>query len=73
MWSSLSVNSGTVGDLGFPGPGELRPVRFPPVGLRHPRERDGGALHRAQEPHAPFDLAIVEHQAGCRHLNGGAA
>jgi hypothetical protein len=61
------------GDLGLPGAGEFRLVHFLPVGLRHPGERDGDALHRAQEPHPPFDLAIVEHQARCRYLNGGAA
>ena len=30
-------------------------------------------LHRPDQPHAPFDLAVVEHEARRRDLHGGAA
>ena len=37
MCRLLSVNSGHRGDLGLPGAGEVGPVRFPPMRLRHGR------------------------------------
>ncbi len=61
------------GDLGLPGAGEVRPVHLLPMGLRDNRERDRGTLHRAEQADAPFDLAVVEHQARRRHLHGGAS
>ena len=62
-----------LGDFGLPGAGEGVAVGFPPMGLRHHRQRDGGMLHRADEAHAAFDLAVVEHQARRGDLHGGAA
>ena len=43
------------------------------MGLRHRGQGNGGALHRPQETDAALDLAVVEHQAGCGDLDGGAA
>ena len=68
----IAVGEGwDVGDLLFPGACEGCLVGFLPIRLGHRRERDRGALHRPQQPHPPFDLAVVEHQAGCRDLHGG--
>ena len=62
-----------LGDFGRPGAGEGVAVGFPPMGLRHHCQRDGGMLHRADQANPAFDLAIVEHQASGRNLHGGAA
>jgi hypothetical protein len=60
------------GYLGLPGVGEVRPIRLPPMRLRHVGDGDCGALHRAEQADPPFDLTVVEHQARRRHLHGGA-
>ena len=62
-----------LGDFGLPGAGEGVAVGFPPMGLRHHRQRYGGMFHRADEADPAFDLAVVEHQAAGRNLHGGAA
>ena len=73
MWIVLSVNSGHLGELGLPGGGEALAVGFDPVALRHHLQRKVVLLHRPDQPHAPFDLAVVEHEARRRDLHGGAA
>ncbi|TWG96282.1 hypothetical protein L598_002700000120 [Mesorhizobium sp. J18] len=59
-------------DLGIPRCSEGVMVGFDPVGLAHHLDRDIVRLHRPNQPNAAFDLAIVEHDAGCRDLDGCA-
>ena len=59
------------GEFLLPGAGEGVAVGLFPMRLRHRGERDRRALHRAQQPHAAFNLAVVEHQARRRDLHGG--
>ena len=69
---SLSVNAGTSASSFSQARAKAAAVGLLPMRLRHHRERDRGALHRPQQPHAAFDLAVVEHQARRRDLHGGA-
>ncbi len=62
-----------VGKLGPPSDGEGIAVGLDPMALRHHFQRGMVLLHRPDEPHAPLDLAIVEHQRWRWHLHGGAA
>ena len=61
------------GEFPIPGAREGVAVGLLPVRLRQRVETDGRALHRPQQAHAALDRAVVEHQAGCRHLHRGAA
>jgi len=51
---------------------EFSQIRVLPMRVRHRGEGDRGALHRAKQPHAALDFAIVEHQARRRHLHSRA-
>src|SRR3546814_15130151 len=42
------------------------------MGLSLHLDWDVVCLHRPDQPHPPFDLAIVQHDAGGRDLHGGA-
>ena len=61
-----------LGNLGVPGRREGLPVCFDPMGLPHHPHRDIVRLRRPDQPDAALDLAIVEHDAGSRDLNGSA-
>ena len=60
-----------LGNLGIPGRGEGVPVGFDPMGLGHGLDRDVVRFHRPDQPDTAVDLAIVEHDAGGRHLHRG--
>ena len=64
---------GHLGELGLPGGGEAFAVGFRPVAFRHHLQRKAVMLHRPDQPHAPLDLAVIEHETRRRHLHGGAA
>ena len=70
---------GAVGELGhfgefrLPGRGEAFAVGLRPMAFGHHLQRKAVMLHRPDQPHAPFDLAVIEHEARSRHLNGGPA
>ena len=61
------------GDLGLPGAGEVGPIGFLPMRVRQIAERNRRTLHRPEQADAPFDRAVIEHQARRRHLHGGAS
>ena len=73
MWMLAVGELGQLGEFGRPGACEGIAVGFAPMGLRHGRERHERMLHRPDQPHATFDLAVIEHHAAGRHLHGGAA
>ena len=73
MWIVLSVNSGTSASSACQAAAKRVAVGFDPVALRHHLQRKAVVLHRPDQPHAPFDLAVVEHQARRRDLHGGTA
>ena len=64
---------GHFGELGLPGRGEAFAVGFHPMAFRHHLQRKAVMLHRPDQPHAPLDLAVIEHETWRRHLNGGPA
>src|SRR4051794_11982307 len=70
---------GAVGELGYfaelggPRRSEARAIDLRPVTFRHRLQWKAVALHWSDQPHAPLDLAVVEHAAGRRDLNGGPA
>ena len=64
---------GHLGELGLPGRGEAFAIGFHPMAFRHHLQRKAVMLHRPDQPHAPFDLAVVEHETRRRDLHGGAA
>ena len=64
---------GHLGKLGLPNGGEALAIGFRPVALRHHLQGKAVALHRANQPHASFDFAIIEHEARRRDLNGRTA
>jgi hypothetical protein len=54
-----------LGQFGLPGRGEGATVGLDPMGLAHHAQRWRNVLlHRPDQPHAAFDLAIIEHDAG---------
>ena len=62
-----------LGKFRLPGHGEGGTIGLDPMGFAHRPNRNVHRLHGPDQPHAPFDLAIVEHDARRRHLHGGAA
>ena len=64
---------GHFGELGLPCRGEALAVGLHPMAFRHHLQRKAVMLHRSDQPHAPLDLAVVEHEARRRNLHGGAA
>ena len=59
--------------LRLPGRGEAFTIRFDPMAFRHHLQGDAVLLHRSDQPDAPLDLAVVEHEARRRDLNGGTS
>ena len=59
--------------IGIPCRSEGDLLRLHPMGLVHHLDGDVVRLHRPDQPRAPFDLAIVEHDGSGRDLDGGAA
>ena len=64
---------GHLAELGLPGRGEAFAVGFRPMAFGHHLQRKAVMLHRPDQPHPPLDLAVIEHEARRRHLNGGPA
>src|SRR5215469_12130200 len=60
-------------ELCLPCRGEALAIDLRPVAFRHDLQRKAVVLHWPDQPHAPLDLAVVEHEARRWNLNGGTA
>ena len=60
------------GELSFPDVGERPCVGLPPLRARQRRFAQCQAINRTDQAHAALHLAVVEHQARRRRLDGGA-
>jgi len=60
-----------LGQFRLPGRGEGGTVGLKPMGLAHRPHRNVHRLHGPDQPHTPFDLTVIQHDAGGRDLHGG--
>ena len=73
MWIVLSVNSGTSASSARQAAAKVSRSASSQWRFAPSSSAGRGALHRADEPNAAFDLAVVEHEARRGDLHGGAA